>query len=104
MPAVTLGRVIAAALSSALLLGASLPATEALKLNVIDIIATGTTDLLKQVHGRSVKVQGYPRVLNTEGLSVTPLDPDWRSRFLSVITNPNVAYILMLVGIYGIIL
>jgi len=84
--------------------GASLPATEALKLNVIDIIATGTTDLLKQVHGRSVKVQGYPRVLNTEGLSVTPLDPDWRSRFLSVITNPNVAYILMLVGIYGIIL
>lgn len=84
--------------------GASLPSTEALKLNVIDIIATGTADLLEQVHGRKVNVQGHPRTLNTKGLSVTQLDPDWRSRFLSVITNPNVAYILMLVGIYGIIL
>lgn len=84
--------------------GASLPSTEALKLNVIDFIATGTSDLLKQAHGRRVKVQGYPRTLNTENLSVTQLEPDWRNRFLSVITNPNVAYILMLLGIYGLIL
>lgn len=84
--------------------GASLPATEALKLNVIDIIATGTADLLKQLHGRHIKVQGYPRTLNTENLPLTQLEPDWRNRFLSVITNPNIAYILMLLGIYGLIL
>lgn len=84
--------------------GVSIPAEEALKLNVINIIASGTADLLKQLNGRVVKVQGHPRTLNTEGLVITQLDPDWRSRFLSVITNPNVAYILMLLGIYGLIL
>lgn len=84
--------------------GASLPASEALKLNVIDIIATDTADLLTQIDGRKVNLQGHPRTLNTKGLPLTQLDPDWRSRFLSVITNPNVAYILMLLGIYGLIL
>jgi len=84
--------------------GASLTATKALKLNVIDVIATGTGDLLKQIHGRSVKVQGHSRTLQTTGLPIKTIEPDWRSRFLSVITNPNVAYILMLIGIYGLIL
>ena len=84
--------------------GASLTASKALKLNVIDIIATGTGDLLKQIHGRSVKVQGHSRTLQTTGLPIKSVEPDWRSRFLSVITNPNVAYILMLIGIYGLIL
>lgn len=84
--------------------GASLPAAEALKLNVIDVIATGNADLLEQLHGREVKVQGHSRKLSIKGLPVIQLDPDWRSRFLSVITNPNVAYILMLIGIYGLIL
>lgn len=83
---------------------ASLTASAALKLNVIDIIASGTGDLLKQIHGRSVKVQGHSRTLHTTGLPIKTVGPDWRSRFLSVITNPNIAYILMLVGIYGLIL
>jgi membrane-bound serine protease (ClpP class) len=83
---------------------ASLPASEALKLNVIDIIATGMADLLEQIDGREVTVQGHERTLQTGGLLVKQLDPDWRSRFLGVITNPNIAYILMLVGIYGLIL
>ena len=82
---------------------ASLPATEALKLNVIDIIATGMADLLKQINGRKVIVQGHERTLRTTGLTIKQIEPDWRSRFLSVITNPNVAYILMLIGIYGLI-
>lgn len=84
--------------------GASLPASEALILNVIDIIASDDGDLLKQIHGRSVKVQGRSRILQTTGLPIRAVEPDWRSRFLSVITNPNVAYILMLIGIYGLIL
>jgi membrane-bound serine protease (ClpP class) len=83
---------------------ASLPASEALELGVIDIVATGMADLLKQVDGRQVTVQGQQRTLQTAGSVVDQLAPDWRSRFLSVITNPNVAYILMLIGIYGLML
>ncbi len=82
---------------------ASLPAAEALKLNVIDIVATGMGDLLAQVDGREVKLQGKPHTLQTAGALIRQLEPDWRSRLLSVITNPNVAYILLLVGIYGLI-
>lgn len=84
--------------------GASLPAEEALKLNVIDVIAGGLSDLLNQLDGREVIVRGQKRRLNTSGLLVTELVPDWRNRFLSVITNPTIAYILMLIGIYGLIL
>lgn len=83
--------------------GASLQASEALKLGVIDLIASTTGDLLRQVNGRKVIVQGRQRVLHTTGLAVVLHDPDWRTRLLSVITNPNVAYILLLVGIYGLI-
>jgi len=83
---------------------ASIPASEALKLNVIDIVATGMEDLMKQVNGREVTVLGQKRILHTVGPVIVQLAPDWRSRFLSVITNPNVAYILMLIGIYGLIL
>jgi membrane-bound serine protease (ClpP class) len=83
---------------------ASLQANEALKLNVIDIVATGVGDLFSKIHGRNVMVQGREQTLNTQGLVVREVNPDWRSRLLSVITNPNVAYILMLMGIYGLIL
>lgn len=83
--------------------GASLPAEEALKQNVIDILATGTADLFRQLHGHEVQVSGETRTLHTEGLPLRTLEPDWRNRLLAVITNPNVAYILMLIGIYGLI-
>ena len=82
---------------------ASLPASEALKLNVIDIVATSMADLLKQIDGREVIIHEQKRTLNTAGLPLVQIDPDWRSRLLSVITNPNVAYILMIIGIYGLI-
>lgn len=82
---------------------ASLPAEEALEQNVIDILATGTADLFRQLHGREVRVLGETHTLHTEGLPLRALEPDWRSRLLAVITNPNVAYILMLIGIYGLI-
>ena len=82
---------------------ASLQASEALKLNVIDIIATSIPDLLKQLDGYDVSVLGQKQTLQTEGLAIVQIEPDWRSRFLSVITNPNIAYILMLIGIYGLI-
>ena len=83
---------------------ASLHAGEALKLNVIDLIAADMPELLQKLNGREVSVLDNKFTLETEGLLVRELKPDWRSRLLSVITSPNIAYILMLVGIYGLIL
>ncbi len=84
--------------------GASLSAEQALKQKVIDIMATDLSDLLQQLQGRKIQVQGREVVLDTEGLVIRPRAPDWRNRLLSVITDPNIAYILMLIGIYGLIL
>ena len=80
---------------------ASLPAREALEAGVIDIVATDQGDLLKQLNGRSVTVLDTPRVLDTTGMQVETIAPDWRNRLLAVIADPNVAYILILIGIYG---
>ena len=82
----------------------SLQASEALKIGVIDVVATDIEDLLQQIDGRQVRVQGDMQTLSTQDISVEELLPDWRNRLLSVITNPNVAYILMMVGVYGLIL
>jgi len=83
---------------------ASLSADEALQLGVIDLVANDMTDLLEKLDGREVTVQGVQRTLHTAGLPVRIIVPDWRTRLLGVITNPNVAYILLLIGIYGLIL
>ena len=80
---------------------ASLPAEAALEAGVIDIMATDLSDLLRQAHGKSVKVLGEERTLETRNLAVERIEPDWRNELLAVITNPNIAYILMLLGIYG---
>jgi membrane-bound serine protease (ClpP class) len=82
---------------------ANLTAEDALKQNVIDIVATDLDDLLKQLHGRTVKLPAGERVLDTQNLEIETVAPDWRNELLSIITNPNVAYILMLIGIYGLI-
>lgn len=82
---------------------ASLDAQEALSLDVIDLIAKNIPDLLQQIDGRTLEVQGKSVVLHTAGLTLRDIQPDWRSRLLSIITNPNIAYILMLIGIYGLI-
>lgn len=83
---------------------ASLSAADALKDGVIDIVAVDTSDLLRQLDGRSVSLPAGRVTLETTGMTMERLEPDWRSEFLSVITNPNVAYILMLIGIYGLVL
>jgi len=82
---------------------ASLSASEALKLHVIDLIADDVPDLLRAVDGRVVKVSGRPEELATAGLSVVEIRPDWRTRFLAIVTDPSVAYLLMLLGAYGLI-
>ncbi|MGH8685841.1 MAG: NfeD family protein, partial [Nitrosospira sp.] len=80
----------------------SLSATEALNLKVIDYVATDVPDLLNQVNGRQVTILGQNLTLNTVSAKVEVVEPDWRTQLLAVITNPSVAYILMLIGIYGI--
>ncbi len=82
---------------------ASLSADEALKENVIDLVADDVPGLLVKLDGREVMVQGTARRLETSGLAVQPIKADWRTEFLAVVTNPNVAYILMLIGIYGLL-
>ncbi len=83
---------------------ASLSATAALQAGVIDLIADDTTELLERIDGRTVIVAGGGvRHLATTALPVEILQPGWLIRLLSVITNPNVAVILMLVGVYGLI-
>ncbi|KFI22768.1 NfeD family protein [Nitrosococcus oceani] len=82
---------------------ASLSAQEALEMEVIDLIARDVPALLKRLDGRTVDVVGGEMTLQTTGMTVIPVEPNWRDRLLAIIANPNVAYILMLVGIYGLI-
>lgn len=81
----------------------SLSAAEARELKVIDIVAHDVPDLLKQLNGRKLTVQGVDRTLDTAGAETIMIDPDWRSRLLAVITDPSIALILMMIGIYGLI-
>lgn len=80
---------------------ASLSAEEALKEGVIEVVAGSVEQLLDEIDGRAVHIQGEERTLQTAGLAVITIEPDWRTRLLSIITDPNVAYILMLLGVYG---
>ncbi len=83
----------------------SLTAKEALEHNVIDILAVSRADLLKQIDGRVVKMKdGTERTLSTEGVRVVEHAPDFMTEFLALISDPNVAAILMMIGIYGLIL
>jgi len=82
---------------------ASLAAEEALAEGVIELLPADLGELLAALDGRVVEAGGRRIELQTEGLVVREREPDWRSRLLAVITNPNVAYILMLLGIYGLI-
>jgi membrane-bound serine protease (ClpP class) len=81
----------------------SLPASDALRLHVTDIIADDIPDLLHKIDGRTVKVDRVSRRLATAGLEVRILAPDWRTELLGVITDPNIAFILLLIGVYGLI-
>lgn len=84
--------------------GESISAESALELGVIEIVASGHEDLFRRLEGRAVVVGDTPRTLATGALELDRREPDWRTRFLSVIGNPTVAYLLMLVGIYGLAL
>jgi membrane-bound serine protease (ClpP class) len=79
----------------------SLSAREALEQKVVDIVARDMPDLLRQVDGRTVTTADGEHRLSVARANVVTLEPDWRSRFLAVITDPNVALILLMIGMYG---
>jgi len=83
--------------------GASLPAEEAAEKRVIDLLAADLDVLLAAVDGKTVQVAGGEVNLRTADLAVVEHEPDWKYELLAIISNPNVAYILMLIGIYGLI-
>jgi len=83
--------------------GASLSAEEALAKNVIDATAEDVDELLAKIDGRTITIRNSEIILDTGNWSVETVEPDWRSKLLAVFTNPNIAYILMLLGIYGLI-
>jgi membrane-bound serine protease (ClpP class) len=74
---------------------------EAVRLRVVDLVADNVSDLLAKVHGRTVKTARGPVALATRGAAVTAIPVGFRDRFLALITDPNVAYILMMVGVLG---
>jgi membrane-bound serine protease (ClpP class) len=82
---------------------ASLSSSAALAQDVIDFTATSLEDVLDKADGLRVSAGGEDIVLETRGIAIEHVEPDWRTRILSAITNPNVALILMMIGIYGLI-
>ena len=82
----------------------SLSAQEAIKLNVIDVIAPDIPQLLKQLDGRKLTVLGRERQLAIGAAEVIDYLPDWRTRLLVVITDPSIAYVLLMIGFYGLLL
>lgn len=79
----------------------SLPSSEALELNVIDVVASSIDDLLEQIDGMTVKVLEDDVVLVTAGAAVERWEMDWVTNLLILITNPNIAFIFMTLGTYG---
>ena len=82
---------------------ASLPANQALQQHVIDFIAPDMASLLTQLNGRETHIGGRTVRLDTSGVRVEWLKPDWRTKLLAVITNPEIAYGLLLIGIWGLL-
>ncbi len=83
----------------------NLPAQEALAMNVIDFVAADLDELLAAIDGETVDVEGRGAVtLDTSTNDIEYIEPDWRYELLGLIADPNVAYILLMVGVYGIIL
>ena len=80
---------------------ASLSSEKAVAEGVVDLLADDVPDLLQKINGRKVSVNKAEITLNTADAQIEHYQPDWRNKLLAVITNPNVAYILMLLGIYG---
>jgi len=84
--------------------GVSLSAERAVEQKVVDLVANDVADLLEKIDGRKVTTTTGEVALRTAGLAVQVYEPDWRMKFLAIITNPTVAYVMLMIGIYGLLL
>ena len=80
----------------------SISAKDALSYGVIDLIADNTNELLNKLEGRSVSVSDKNITLRTKDAVIVTFESDWKNQFLAIITDPNIAYILLIIAIYGI--
>jgi membrane-bound serine protease (ClpP class) len=76
-------------------------AEEAKRLNVIDGLASDYAQLFQRIDGYTVFLEGIPENINTDGMALENMPPDWCYQFLSFLTHPNIAYVLVLVALYG---
>lgn len=81
--------------------GARMSAQQALQQGVIDLIANDQYDLLRSIDGRAVRIGAQLHTLNTQDMALIEYASDWRARLLAVLTDPNIAYVLLLLGLYG---
>lgn len=82
----------------------SITSEKALELGVIDLIAANVGELLDRIDGMTVEAAGREIVLETAGTLTEAIEPDWRNELLATLTSPTIAYILLLIGVYGLIL
>lgn len=82
---------------------ATLTASDALELNVIDLIAADQAELLQAIHGREVKVNNEAFTIESEGMTVETLEPNWRLKILNTIASPEIAILLLMIGLYGLL-
>ena len=76
---------------------------EALEKNVVEYVASDVSDLLRQIDGHTVRVDGRDVVLQTAGIRIVDIPMDARQSFLNILANPNIAYFLMILGFYGLL-
>lgn len=84
--------------------GASLSASAALEQNVVDLVAANQGELLAEIDGMTVTTAAGERTITSAGARVETRDPGWQTELLSIITNPTIAYLLFMIGIYGLVL
>jgi len=82
---------------------ATLTATEALELNVIDLIAANQAELLLAIHGREVQLNNEAFTIDAEALTVETIEPNWRLKILNTIASPEIAILLLMIGLYGLL-
>lgn len=82
---------------------ATLTATEALEMNVIDLIAGSRAELLDAIDGREVTVRNKSFIIDAEGLVIETIEPNWRHKILNTIASPEIAILLLMVGLYGLL-
>lgn len=81
----------------------SITETEALKDSVVDLVARSVQDLLEAIDGRRVDINGSSMTLQTKGVELVEIEMDWKFKILDILSDPNIAYILFMLGVYGLL-